>query len=485
MRTQSPLGIPTTNTNNNGQYQYGSIQPLFAINAGKSNMDALEAFEKELEWHDATTRLTDASPPTLHDDIDPDDLDAPTDPSSTTTYLVPESLHDKRIDAVLSALDATLSRSRCQALVSAGLISVTLPSSQRTTTIARKSEQIPSGSTLHIRTGSLNTDQPDTILPENLPLTILYEDAHMIVLNKAAGMVVHPGAGNRNGTVVNALAHYLAHSSPYGAGEFVTGDTHPAPATTADAQRLLRPGIVHRLDKGTTGVLVVARTRAALAALSLSFARREVRKTYLAVTVGSPGERVVIDRPIGRHPLHRQRMRVVPDPTQGRNGRTRENPARVSQYQKAKGAQAGRNALTFVDTLATDGKLAVYGDDVYGRPEFNRKLKKTHGVDRPLLHAMELEVEHPAGGGRMVFRAGVAADMERVVEAIYPEGVGDFRESSAGKVEDGGARCMDGEIKSTQLNSNQIICKAIPGGFSDYRHRTIRYRPCCRTIRYR
>merc|ERR1740124_1872822 len=229
MRTQSPLGIPTTNTNNNGQYQYGSIQPLFAINAGKSNMDALEAFEKELEWHDATTRLTDASPP---------------DPSSTTTYLVPESLHDKRIDAVLSALDTTLSRSRCQALVSAGLISITLPSSQRTTTIARKSEQIPSGSTLHIRTGSLNTDQPDTILPENLPLTILYEDAHMIVLNKAAGMVVHPGAGNRNGTVVNALAHYLAHSSPYGAGEFVTGDTPPAPATTtADAQRLLRPGI--------------------------------------------------------------------------------------------------------------------------------------------------------------------------------------------------------------------------------------------------
>ena len=190
-------------------------------------------------------------------------------------------------------------------------------------------------------------------------------------------------------------------------------------------------------------MLVVAKTSAALTKLSETFALRKVKKTYIAVAVGNPGNRVVIDNHIGRHPLHRQKMRVVPDPKPNINGRI------DLMSQKGEGSslsQTGRRAISFVDAKAFDGKLSVvevriqtgrthqirvhmqdrgtpvYGDDVYGISDWNKKLSKQHGVQRPLLHAYHLELGHPVTGERMTFRAPMAEDMALLADIIWPEG---------------------------------------------------------------
>ena len=276
----------------------------------------------------------------------------------------------------------------------------------------RKSYKVTAGQQLLVR---IPVERHQEILtPQKLPLHVLWEDEHMIVLNKAADMVVHPAAGHwDNGTVVHALLYYLQHESPFAteanggsAGEsflnataaLPTEGVHPessSSAATVNNLLRLRPGIVHRLDKGTTGVLVVGKTAAAVAELSQQFADRTVRKTYLAVTVGNPGRRVVIDKPIGRHPVHRQRMRVVPVPNDDNDNRSNGRPTTTSTA-----TSKGRRALSLVDTLAFDGKLSlvrvrietgrthqirvhlqdrhtpIYGDSVYGLSDWNKRLQK-------------------------------------------------------------------------------------------------------------
>ncbi|EJK64414.1 hypothetical protein THAOC_14852 [Thalassiosira oceanica] len=289
---------------------------------------------------------------------------------------------------------------------------------------------------------------PTEIRRQDIPLDILFEDEHMIVLNKKAGMVVHPAAGNWDGTLVNAIAHYLTNKSPFGAGEFFEDADQKDHAEFDDSGEnqndavtnsipTLRPGIVHRLDKGTTGCLVVAKSSEALAALSESFAKRRVKKHYIAVVIGNPGEDRMIDKPIGRHPIHRQRMRVVPDPS-----------ASVSRGQVRltgpKSTSKGRQAISYIHTMQYDGKLGIvkiqiatgrthqirvhlqdhgtpiYGDEVYGMSDWNRALAKRRGITRPLLHAQRLEINHPITGERMVFEARVADDMMDVIKAIWP-----------------------------------------------------------------
>ncbi|KAL9188465.1 hypothetical protein ACHAXT_006843 [Thalassiosira profunda] len=302
-----------------------------------------------------------------------------------------------------------------------------------------------------------NLVPPTEIIAQNIPLDVLFEDEHMIVVNKRAGMVVHPAAGNWDGTLVNALAHYLTNESPFGAGEFFT-DSEQSEGTSDDSKvamndddvnqndavtnsvSTLRPGIVHRLDKGTTGVLVVAKTSSALATLSEAFAERRVKKQYLAVAIGNPGEDQWINKPIGRHPLHRQKMRVVPDPSASMPGRQ----ARLTGPTSTSVAKQGRPALSHIHTIHYDGKLSVvqvkiatgrthqirvhlqdhgtpiYGDDVYGLSDWNKSLSRQRGITRPLLHAQRLKVEHPVTGEPMVFEAEVADDLMGVIKAIWP-----------------------------------------------------------------
>jgi len=201
----------------------------------------------------------------------------------------------------------------------------------------------------------------------------------------------------------------------------------------------------------------VAKTKQALSNLSTDFAARNVKKTYLAVTVGNPGKRVVIDKPIGRHPVHRQRMRVVPDPHRKDSSGTSPKD-RIKDLSSPTLSKTGRRALSYVDTLSFDGKLSlvqvrietgrthqirvhlqdrrtpIYGDEVYGIADWNKRLAKTHGIERPLLHAFRLEMNHPITGDHMVFEAPMAEDMIEIGKIIWPEGVDQLpRAFAAGK----------------------------------------------------
>lgn len=227
--------------------------------------------------------------------------------------------------------------------------------------------------------------------PEEIPLSILYEDEHMLAVNKPAGMVVHPAPGHWTGTFVNALLFHC--------GSLPQQD----PAS-------LRPGIVHRLDKETSGVLVAAKTLAMQQKLTLLFASRQVYKEYLAICIGRPSDGE-INEPIGRHPVHRKQMAVV---------------------------KSGRQAISFCKTLAWNEKLSfvqivistgrthqirvhlkhkgtpVLGDPLYGNPTVNQAF----GADRQLLHAAKIKFQHPITGREIELAAPIPEDMQRFIKKI-------------------------------------------------------------------
>ena len=271
--------------------------PLFGKKVpptAKFDLGAIEALEAELEYKE---KLVIQKENSQNDESETEDewelLQSTSDLDGLKEYEVSEELHNKRIDAILSSMEPEMSRSQCGSLISDGMVAILTSEDKaaglKPTVTTRKSLKLEKGTVMHVKHAVDVT--PKEILAQNLPLNILYEDEHMIVLNKAAGMVVHPAVGNWDGTVVNALAYYLANDSPFGSGEFieVDGKVKPDQAEGVDVDGTdgevitFRPGIVHRLDKGTTGILIVAKTRDSLAALSASFANREVRKTYVTV----------------------------------------------------------------------------------------------------------------------------------------------------------------------------------------------------------
>ena len=411
------------------------------------DLDAIEDFEAELELQ--RKQENEIGNESKEED---DAVFFESESENMNIFEVPSELHNKRIDSILFKLDPTTSRSRYGTLIADGMVAISSPN-EKPTVSTRKSLKLNQGTTIHVKNEI--EEKPTEILAQDLPLDIVYEDDHMVVLNKAAGMVVHPAVGNWNGTVVNALAYYLANKSPFGSGDFIENDGKIKSENGAeididgtDGEAIFfRPGIVHRLDKGTTGLLVVAKTRDALSALSEAFAARKVKKTYVAVTVGNPGKRVVIDKPIGRHPVNRQRMRVVPDPTKmNSSGMAQKERIAMGLASGRSAAVVGRNALSFIDTLAFDGKLSVaqvrietgrthqirvhlqdrttpiFGDDTYGFADWNKRLTKSHRIQRPLLHAFRLELNHPITGQRIVFRAPMADDMMDVASGIWPDG---------------------------------------------------------------
>jgi 23S rRNA pseudouridine1911/1915/1917 synthase len=273
------------------------------------DLDTIEAFEATMDLEQMGDESNEFNNEDIVDDDNDDDYDDLEESSiddRIRLFTVPQELQGKRLDAVLSELEPTMSRSVWGNLIVEGCVNIlskeggTYSSSSFTSIVPdRKSYKVEAGSTLRV---ILPTEQnPSDIVAQNLPLDILFEDEHMIILNKAAGMVVHPAAGNWDGTVVNALAYYLAKESRYGAGDFVDSNgkvrkMEPIGSSTTGTEGVddhegmdggattFRPGIVHRLDKGTTGILVVAKTSQALSTLSAAFAERKVKKTYLAIT---------------------------------------------------------------------------------------------------------------------------------------------------------------------------------------------------------
>jgi 23S rRNA pseudouridine1911/1915/1917 synthase len=286
--------------------------------------------------------------------------------------------HAQRLDKLLVRLAPEFSRSHLQGLVADGHVRV---DGQPTTISSRK---LRAGQ--HLRVELVPTAQSLAFRPEAMTLAIVFEDEHLLVVDKPAGLVVHPAAGNWSGTLLNGL---LAHH--------------------ADAARLPRAGIVHRLDKDTTGLMVVAKTLPAMTALVRCIAAREVRREYLALAHGTaPWSRITIEAPIGRDPVSRVRMAVVAG---GKAARTD-----VERLAVGGGVTALRCKLHTGRThqirvhLAYQG-LPLVADTVYG----GRLLL---GMQRQALHAAELAFEHPVKGGALAFRSALPADLAQAWQQI-------------------------------------------------------------------
>jgi 23S rRNA pseudouridine1911/1915/1917 synthase len=275
-----------------------------------------------------------------------------------------------RLDLFLAAKVDGFSRTRIQMLIQSGGILVN-------GTVCRAKQIIRTGDKITI---SEAEPEPVDLLPEDIALPILFEDEHLLVVDKPAGMTVHPGAGVRSGTLVNALLHRTENLSGIG-GE-------------------LRPGVVHRLDKETSGCLVVAKHDLAHMRLSNQFARRKVQKFYLALCTGKflapAGE---IAKPIGRHPVHRQKMAVV---DRGRPAQTK-----FAVIQETSGGTlvlcqifTGRTHQIRVH-LQSIGHPIV-GDKVYGKASSDR--------GRQMLHAWRLGFFHPITENWLEFEADLPDD---------------------------------------------------------------------------
>ena len=298
--------------------------------------------------------------------------------------ILDEASEGLRLDVVLSRLVPEVSRNAIQRLIRAGEITVC----GDVFTPSRKAS-----------TGDILEYSPDVlqekIAPEDIPLDILYEDQHILVINKAAGLVVHPNAHEKSGTLVNAL---LAHCPDVDFQEMMDYDE--------------RPGIVHRLDKFTTGVLVVAKNRQASEKLREDFKQHLLRKTYLAIIVGRPeklsGE---IRLPIGRDPVSKSKMCVLQT---GKEAWT--------EYRTV----ASKNGVSVVKIRLHTGRThqirvhfaamgnPVLGDVVYGmKPE-----QEPYHAPRQMLHAWKLAFRHPVSNKSMQFSAPLPSDFLEALAAL-------------------------------------------------------------------
>lgn len=298
------------------------------------------------------------------------------------TETIPPALHDQRIDRVV-ALIADVSRAATASLIDAG--GVTLDG----VVVTAGKIKVREGQNICVDTTLLPTKEMPTADP-SIIINVVYSDADVVVVNKDPGIVVHPGAGNPTGTLINGALVLF-----------------PEMAQVGDP---LRPGVVHRLDAGTSGLMLLARSQPAYEALVLALSERRVKRRYEALVWGHPAVASgVIDAPIGRDHRDPTKMAVVVD---GRFARTR--------YEVSK---------TFVEPMATSlveceldtGRthqirvhLASIGHPVVGDPTYGG-ARSTLSSPRPLLHAAKLGFTHPVTGQEMNFVAEIPADMAQVI----------------------------------------------------------------------
>jgi len=304
---------------------------------------------------------------------------------------VPPELEGARLDRCLAELNPEWTRSRVRRLIDAGHVRLNQES-------AKPSATVHCGDRIVVDEPPIETLDA---VAEDIPLDIVFEDDDLLLVNKPAGLVIHPAAGNPSGTLVNALLHHCRDLSGIGGVE--------------------RPGIVHRLDKDTTGLLVVAKTDRAHLGLSIAFRNRKIHKTYLAVCFGEPGKPDgVVDAPIDRHPRERQRMAVV---AAGRPARTLyhvdEEIGGVSLISCH--PVTGRTHQIRVH-MAHIGH-AVVGDPLYaGRQWRNlsdpRAQTACRSFPRQALHARRLGFTHPVSGEEVAFEAPIPDDLEELLTTL-------------------------------------------------------------------
>lgn len=253
---------------------------------------------------------------------------------------------------------------------------------------------------------TIEVDLPDlapaTVEPQDLPIPIVYQDEDIVVVDKPAGMVVHPAAGHDSGTLVNALLHHVDDLSGIGGEK--------------------RPGIVHRLDRGTSGLMVIAKNDAAHHELARQFHDREVEKEYVALVWGVVHAGRRIDEPIGRDPGNRKKMSA-------RARRSREAVTRIVRVYHI------NPALTLAQIAIHTGRThqirvhlsaighPIVGDTLYGgvRRHVPADVRAVQRLERPFLHAAKLAFKHPTDGRRMAFESELPPDLQRVLDQLLPE----------------------------------------------------------------
>ena len=312
---------------------------------------------------------------------------------SVLRFTVADSEAGHRLDAVVAAHLPAFSRSRVTRLIRAGHVTVRGH-------IRKPGYVIKPGDVVETQ---VPCPEPFTCRPEPIPLAILYEDQDVIVLDKPSGLVVHPGAGHRGGTLVNALLYHCPRIETIG---------DPA-----------RPGIVHRLDKETSGTMVVAKTALAHQDLGRQFKMREVRKIYLALVYGEVKKPAgVIDLPIGRHPRHRKKMSVKSRQSRPTETRWQIKEAFAEVTLLEIDLRTGRTHQVRVHCAAMGHPLV--GDATYGKKRKREKVlsPKTKGAlktaRRQMLHAWQLNFLHPRERKLMHFESALPSDMALVLDAL-------------------------------------------------------------------
>ena len=307
----------------------------------------------------------------------------------TITLTVPEDSDGVRLDRFLASVVADRSRSQLQRLISEQSVRVD-------GRVAKSNQLVKRGQTV-----VLEVPEPVEAGPqaEPLPLQILYQDRDVIVVDKPAGMVVHPAAGHASGTLVNALLHHVDDLSGIGGEK--------------------RPGIVHRLDRGTSGLMVIAKNDNAHEELARQFHDREVEKEYVALVWGVVQAGRRIDAPIGRDPVNRKKMSA-------RARRSREAVTRIVRTEHL------NPAVTLAQIAIHTGRthqirvhLSAIGHPVVGDPLYGGVHRRVPGdvravthLQRPFLHAAKLAFRHPADGRRMEFTSELPDDLQQVLDEL-------------------------------------------------------------------
>lgn len=305
-----------------------------------------------------------------------------------TRYIVPPDTWRARADKMLAKAFPVHSRSALQRAFDAGLV-------RSNGVVLSRDNILNAGDVVEFQ---LPETKPTDLTPAEIPLDILYEDKHLLALNKSSGMVVHPGAATGGDTLVHALlAHCKGSLSGIGGVE--------------------RPGIVHRLDRETSGVMLVAKNDAAHRGLSEQFSERTLQKEYLALVNGRPDLLSgIIDRPIGRNPNHRHKMAIVEETKGGKHARTDwevvESYGDVATLIRCT-IHTGRTHQIRVH-MKSLGHV-ILGDVVYGWKPHPRIEPKP---ERVMLHAEHLVVTHPITGKTLDMRAPLPDDMKRLIASL-------------------------------------------------------------------
>ena len=321
-------------------------------------------------------------------------------PEGARTRTVEASENGERLDTAVAAL-ADVTRSAAARLIGDGAVTVNGQ-------VHDKNYRLRAGDVLTVQPPQV---QEATAVAQALPLDVIYEDADLIVINKPVGMVVHPAAGNPDGTLVNALLWHC--------GESLSG-----------VGGVIRPGIVHRIDKDTSGLLVVAKNDETHLALSAQLARHEIRRVYCAIAIGNfPEELGTVDAPIGRHPVDRRKMAVLRAPS------AHAKPAVTHWSVVARGEGDGTRFTLLRCELETGRthQIRVHlssvghpllGDPVYGGDRTRFETHHRDLIPGQLLHAAHLSFTHPRTGTEVQFECPLPDNFRRLNRILFGADIG-------------------------------------------------------------